>query len=130
MTKIMVVDDEKQILDIYSALLVKKGFEVIQASGGKEACDVLLSGVPLDLIILDMKMPQVTGLDVLNLRHKLRNSTPVIIVSGSMGQEEAYRGLEEFGFKVEDILYKPVDLYLLLDMINKKLLLRKPGQKL
>ena len=121
MARILVVDDEEQIVKIFAAFLVKTGFEVIQALGGEEAIGLLRSGGTMDLMILDMKMPRLTGLDVLKAKRDLNDQRPVIIVSGSMGEEKGYDELKEFGFSRKDILYKPVDLFLLLDEVRKKL---------
>jgi DNA-binding NtrC family response regulator len=116
-----VVDDEKQIVEIFAAFLAKMGFEVIQAFGGEEAIGLLKSGVTIDLMILDMKMPKVTGLDVLKVKNSLKDARPVIILTGSVGQEKIYHELKEFGFVREDIVYKPVDLFFLLGEVKKKL---------
>ena len=121
MAKILVVDDEEKIAGIFVAFLIKKGFEVIQVSGGEEAIALLKSGVEIDLMILDMKMPKVTGLDVLKARNGMKDTRPVIIVTGSMGQDKTYEDIAEFGFRREDVVYKPVDLFLLLEEIKKRL---------
>ena len=70
MAEILVIDDEYQILDILERFLVKMGFQVITALGGEEGIKAIDSQ-DVDLIILDMKMPKVTGIDVLNL-HELK----------------------------------------------------------
>ncbi len=121
MARILVVDDEQQIAAVFAAFLAKVGFEVVQVHGGEQAIGLLKSDEKIDLMILDMKMPVVTGLDVLKAKHALNNITPVIIATGSIGQEKVYKDLEEFGFVRDDIVYKPVDLFLLLDEVKKKL---------
>ena len=75
----------------------------------------------MDLMILDMKMPRITGLDVLKVKKDLQDIRPVIILTGSMGQEKIYKDLEGLGFRWEDVIYKPVDLLLLLNEVKKKL---------
>ncbi|MBF0123103.1 MAG: response regulator, partial [Candidatus Omnitrophica bacterium] len=117
----LLVDDEKKIVDLFAAFLMRKGFEVVLASGGEKAIEVLKSGMQIDLMLLDMKMPGVSGLDVLREKAVLKDVTPVIIVTGSFGQEQIYRDLEKLGFTREDIIYKPVDLFLLLEEVKKKL---------
>ena len=121
MAKILLVDDEKKIVEILALFLAKMGFEIISLFGGEEAVEFLKSGKKADLMLLDMKMPKVTGLDVLKEKKSLNDTTPVIILTGSTGQEEAYEQLKEFGFSREDIIYKPVDLFFLLTEIKKKL---------
>jgi DNA-binding NtrC family response regulator len=121
MPKILIVDDEANIVKIFADFLSRMGFDVIPAVGGAAAVELLKSGIAMDLMVLDMKMPKVTGLDVLKAKHGLKDARPVIIVTGSMGQEKVYAAVKEFGLCREDIVYKPVDLFVLLDEIKKKL---------
>jgi DNA-binding response OmpR family regulator len=121
MSRILIVDDEPKIVQIFTTFLSKMGFEVMPAHGGEEAVAFLRSGARADLMIVDMKMPKVTGLDVLRLRHELGLTMPVIIVTGSMSQEKGYKQLEALGFSPGDIIYKPVDLFLLLAEVKKHL---------
>jgi DNA-binding NtrC family response regulator len=121
MPRILVVDDEEQIVKIFTDFLSRMRFDVISAVGGAAAIELLKSGVVMDMMILDMKMPKVTGIDVLKAKHGLKDARPVIIVTGSMGQEKVYAAVKEFGLAREDIVYKPVDLLVLLDEIKKKL---------
>lgn len=121
MPKILLVDDEEQIRRILVEFLTKMGFEIIQASGGEEVVGLLRSGVEMDLMVIDMKMPKVAGLDVLREKNNLKDVRPVIILTGSIEAEKHYAGLKELGFGPDDIVYKPVDLFLLLDAVKKKL---------
>lgn len=121
MPKILVVDDEEQIRRILVEFLTKMGFEVIQASGGEEAVGLLRSGVGMDLMVIDIKMPKVAGLDVLREKNNLNDVRPVIILTGSLDAETHYPELKELGLGSGDIIYKPVDLFSLLDVVNKKL---------
>lgn len=121
MPKILVVDDEEKIRIILVEFLTKMGFEVIQTSAGQEAIGLLKSDEKIDLLIIDLKMPKVAGLEVLKENHNLSNVRPVIILTGSIDVEKHDAGLKELGFGPSDIIYKPVDLFLLLDMLKKKL---------
>lgn len=122
MPKILVVDDEEQIRRILAEFLAKIGFEVIQVSTGEEAIGLLRLGVEMDLMVVDMKMPEVGGLEVLKEKKNLHNVRPVIILTGSVDAEKDYAsGLKELGLGPGDIIYKPVDLFSLLDAVKKKL---------
>jgi DNA-binding response OmpR family regulator len=82
--KILVVDDEKDIVDFVSARLVREGYEVVTAFDGEEALAQIKAEDP-DVIILDLMMPKLNGLEVLK---QLREDSagkwrPVIIVSGN-----------------------------------------------
>ena len=121
MLKILVVEDEEQIRRILAEFLTKKGFEVVKAIGGEEAIRLLRSGLDMDLMITDMKMPKVTGMDVLKEKKNLKNTVPVIILTGSIGTERRLPELEEFGIGLDDVVVKPIDLFQLLDLVRKKL---------
>jgi len=122
MSKILVVDDEEQIRRILAEFLAKMGFEVIQASTGEEAIRLLRSGAEMDLMVVDIKMPTIGGLEVLKEKKNLHNVRPVIVLTGSVDAERHYAaGLKELGLDPGDIIYKPVDLFLLLDEVRKKL---------
>ncbi|MFH1398166.1 MAG: response regulator [Candidatus Omnitrophota bacterium] len=122
MPKILVVDDEEGIRRVLVEFLAKMGFEIIQASGGEEAIELLRPGLEMDLMVIDMKMPKVGGLEVLKEKKNLNDVRPVIILTGSIDAEEYYSsGLKELGLGPGDVIYKPVDLFSLLDTVKKKL---------
>ena len=121
MPKILVVDDEERIRTVFEKFLTKMGFEVIQTSAGEEAIRLLKSDEKIDLLIIDLKIPKVSGLEVLKEKHYLNDMRPVIILTGSIDAERHDAGLKELGFGPGDIIYKPADLFLLLDMLKKKL---------
>jgi DNA-binding NtrC family response regulator len=121
MYKILVVDDEEKIRDILEKFLTKSGFEVIKATGGQEAIEILRSDIKLDLVVLDMKMPKVSGADVLQEMKNLNKMISVILLTGSIDAEKYFTSLKELDFKEENICYKPLDLFVLLDLVKKKL---------
>ena len=80
MKRILVADDEEGIRILYKEELEDDGYEVRLAANGKEALELLAAFVP-DLVILDIKMPDINGLDILQeIRKKYRN-LPVILSS-------------------------------------------------
>ena len=121
MYKILVVDDEEKIRDILEKFLTKSGFEVITATGGQEAIEILKSDIKFDLAVLDMKMPKVSGADFLQEMKNLNKMISVILLTGSIDAEKYFASLKELDFKEENICYKPVDLFALLDLVKKKL---------
>ena len=122
MPKILVVDDEEKIRDILVKFMEKAGFEVMQAPGGREAIETLRQdNNSIDLMVVDMKMPKVTGADVLREKSRLGKSFPAILLTGSVDAEKYLMGLKDVGLTGEDICYKPVDLFVLLEMIKKRL---------
>ena len=120
MAKILVVDDEGKIRDMFKSFFTKKGFDVIQASGGDEAISLLKIDKQIDLMVLDLRMPQTNGLDVLRRKKELKDSRPVIVLTG-ITQVNFFVNLKEFGVESEDVLYKPFDLDNILSLVRKKL---------
>jgi CheY-like chemotaxis protein len=121
MYKILVVDDEARIAKVLEEFLVKSGFEVIKALGGEEAIKVLGSEAKVDLMLLDIKMPKITGVDVIKEMGKINRKIPLIILTGSIDAEKYLVDLKGLGYTGTGVIYKPVDLFVLLDLVKKKL---------
>jgi len=85
--KILIVDDDKFLLDMYTAKFVEKGFEVIQAFGSVEALSKLKSGISPDIILLDVVMPSMDGFELLSIikTENLAPSSKVVMLS-NLGQ--------------------------------------------
>lgn len=101
--KILVVDDEPDVLTFLSALLKDAGYEVLTAKDGTQALQVAKREQP-DLISLDLAMPNNTGTEFYRKLQKDKNisKTPVIIVSGLAGRHLAVR-------KPVAVFDKPID---------------------
>jgi DNA-binding response OmpR family regulator len=121
MDRLLVVDDELEIVKILEKYLTKVGFEVIATSDGNKAISLLSEDKALKMIILDMKMPKVKGIDILKNMAASNIKLPVIILTGSFDEEKYLSDLKELGYNHDDILLKPIDLNTLLTMVNKKL---------
>lgn len=119
--KILVVDDEPEIVKILEEFLAKMDFEVMAAIGGEKGLEHINSRAKIDLMVLDMKMPKVKGLDVLRGLKQANRNIPVIILTGSIDAPKHKEELEELGYSLGDIQQKPINLYQLLDMVKKKL---------
>ena len=81
MSTVMVVDDEQRIIAFLSRALTAEGHTVRTACSGQAALN-LLRDQPLDLMLLDLVMPQGNGLQVLGALRKREDTTPVIVLSG------------------------------------------------
>ncbi|MFH1062171.1 MAG: response regulator [Candidatus Omnitrophota bacterium] len=121
MYKILAVDDEIAISSILDKFLTKCGYQVIVANGGEQAIKIISEHKDIDLMVLDIKMPGVSGVDVLHVLRKLNNNIPVIILSGSIGIQENVEILNDLGYDEERVLYKPIDLNELLMRIKQTL---------
>lgn len=93
MAKIMLVEDDKSLREIYSIRLVAEGYEVVSAGDGEEALAIAMQQKP-DLIVSDVMMPKISGFDMLDI---LR-STPetkdikVIMMTALSSEEQRQRG--------------------------------------
>lgn len=102
MKQILVVDDEKPISDIVKFNLENEGYEVITAFDGQEALDMVEEHVP-DLILLDLMLPKVDGLEVAREVRKTYDM-PIIIVSAKDQEIDKVLGLE---LGADDYITKP-----------------------
>ena len=105
MSKILIVDDEKALRDMYGTILTSDGFEVVKAKNGMEGCNLAVKEKP-DLILLDYKLPDITGLQVLqNLKTDLEKEIPVLLITnyaGDFNNEEILEaGAKEILLKYE-----------------------------
>ncbi len=102
--KILVIDDEQTIQKVHSKILKTAGYDVVIASNGKEALDKL-EDVSVDLIMLDMKMPEMDGLDFLRkIREHDITHVPVLMVSGDDNPKNI---VESYKLGVYDFIRKP-----------------------
>jgi two-component system, OmpR family, alkaline phosphatase synthesis response regulator PhoP len=106
MHHILVADDEPHIGRIIKMKLEQGPFQVTLAFDGKEALEVLERGEPFDLVLLDLMMPYVSGLDVLaRIRSSDRWKDVPCLVLTAAGQETQYQKAMELG--ATDFLTKP-----------------------
>jgi len=85
---ILVIDDESAILDTLRILLKKEGFDVTTAQGGKAGVEYIRSG-QFDIILSDVRMPQVSGLDVVEAAREQDPMTPVILMTAQASLQSA-----------------------------------------
>jgi two-component system, OmpR family, alkaline phosphatase synthesis response regulator PhoP len=104
---ILVVDDEKDIVDLLSYNLTKEGFSVITARNGRDALD--RARQKPDLIILDVMMPEMNGLQVIQELKKEKNTAaiPVILLTAKGSETDEIVGLE---VGADDYIVKPVKI--------------------
>jgi DNA-binding NtrC family response regulator len=93
--RILVVDDEPEIVEVLRDLLMFAGFDVETAENGKRALDLLTTTRQFDLVITDMKMPEMDGLELLRLTHQLNKRVPVVILTGHATVDNGIHSIEE-----------------------------------
>lgn len=115
---ILVVDDSPEILKFVSQYaLAPQGYKVLMANDGVKGLEAALSSQP-DLILLDMSMPRMTGLQVLGELRKAENQTPVIFMTMHGSENIA---VEVFRLGVRDYLSKPFTIEELTTAVDKAL---------
>ena len=94
---ILIVDDESGILDTLRILLRKEQYEVTTAQGGKAGLDQIRSGSH-DIVLTDVRMPQVTGLDILQAAKEQDSMTPVILMTAQASLQTAVAAVNAGAF--------------------------------
>ncbi len=123
-TKILVVDDEEDILEFLSYNLEKEGAKVYTANNGLEAIEIAKKKKP-DLILLDVMMPEMDGVETcIQLRDKVETKNIVIAFLTARGED--YSQIAGFDAGADDYIAKPIKPRVLISRI-KALLRRKEG---
>jgi len=99
---ILVVDDEKRLVDLVEQYLAQEGYRVVTANNGKEALEVARQSQP-DLIVLDLMMPEMDGYEFMRVR-RAENNTPIIMLTARVEDEDKIIGLE---LGADDYVTKP-----------------------
>lgn len=103
MDRILVVDDEKSMRDFLEILLQKEGYQVVTAARGKRALEVLQDG-PVDLVITDIRMPSMDGIDVLEEVKAHCPQVPVLMITAYAEAETAVEAMKKGAY---DYIIKP-----------------------
>lgn len=100
--KILIVDDEKNILDVVKAYLEKEGFQIITAMDGETALSIL-SKETIHLVVLDLLLPKLSGEEVC-LKIRTTSSVPIIMLTAKADEDEKIEGIS---IGADDYLTKP-----------------------
>lgn len=95
--KILIIDDEKLLLDLYHDILVENGFEVIMTSNCKEGLELAKKEIP-DVILLDILMPEINGFDAAKILKSddLTKNIPIYLLT-NLPEESSYDKAKELG---------------------------------
>ena len=117
MAKVLVVDDNMQVLLSLTRLLEENGHEVVPAQDGPTTMAAVIFNTP-DIVVLDNTLPGVSGLDLcVAIKHMPEHaSLPIIVVTTARRQ---FDDLLANRLGVEEYIQKPVDPQMLLDMVTK-----------
>jgi len=118
MAKILLVDDEPSILSVLSTLLKAEGYTVTTALGGEKAKEILAANEEFDLMISDIRMNPVNGMDLLKIVHSTRPNMAVIMLTAYGSVETAIESLKLGAF---DYITKPFKVDELLVTVQRAL---------
>jgi DNA-binding NtrC family response regulator len=111
--RVLLVDDEEQFVETLALRLETRDFAVATAFNGDQALDHLKD---VDVVVLDVLMPGLSGIDTLREMKKIRPLTEVIMLTGHATVETAIEGMKLGAF---DYLMKPTEIEELVEKINK-----------
>ncbi len=117
---ILVIDDEQLVTESIRRLLKKQGYNVTIAESGVEAIEkVKIKESGFDLIIADIRMPEMDGIEIIKrLREIVRKPTPEILITGYASDESLKQAQE---LRVADYIYKPFDVREFIEIVKKNL---------
>ncbi|UQS83310.1 response regulator transcription factor [Bombilactobacillus thymidiniphilus] len=122
MQKILVVDDETTIAELLRYNLEQNGFQVTVVNDGQKALD-LLNQSHFDLVLLDLMLPKIDGLQITRQLRQQNNTIPIIMLTARANQMDKISGLE---MGADDYVTKPFDIQEL--MARVKAILRRHRQ--
>jgi two-component system response regulator PilR (NtrC family) len=123
--RILVVDDERSMRELLAIVLRREGYEVVLAENGRMAIETL-EREPIDLLISDIKMPDMSGVDVLRAAKRIDQDTLGIMITAFASTETA---VEAMRLGACDYLSKPVDVELLKMKVREKIENRQLNQE-
>lgn len=117
--RVLVGDDESEICDLLSTFLSSEGYQVLEASTGKEALDILAQqdGAP-DVALLDINMPELSGIDILQKMQEQGIDVPVIMITGLAAGSLTIKAIQ---LGAADYIQKPFELDYVIAAIEKAL---------
>jgi two-component system response regulator AtoC len=112
--RVLVVDDEKGMRDSMHMLL-KDNYEVHMAKSGKEAIQII-KGHPIDLVLLDIRLPEIDGIEILKIIKGLDDSIEVIMITAVITVGKAVEAIRHGAY---DYITKPFDIQALTEQVQK-----------
>ncbi len=104
--RVLIVDDEEELVSALEERLNLRGFEAAGVTKGADAL-VYLDNTPCDVVLLDVKMPEIGGLEIIKRIKEKKPGLEVILLTGHGSAQDVEKGMELGAF---DYLMKPVDI--------------------
>ena len=104
--RILITDDDNRCREALREIMRPQGFETLEASCGEEAIDIVRGGVEVHLVMLDMQMPTLTGLETLQLVRQINALLPAILVTADANESLMRQAIRS---QVYSVIPKPVN---------------------
>jgi CheY-like chemotaxis protein len=101
--KLMIVDDDPEVRIIVAEFLEDFGYQVLQAEGGNQALDLLGQTTDLRMIITDIRMPEMSGIELANLATERQEDLKIILISGYFVSQPVERRFLRKPFRMRDL---------------------------
>lgn len=111
MAKVLVIEDDRDLISLFGVILKMAGFEVSVAQDGQDAWDLLQESLP-DAITLDLHLPHVSGSDIYDMLNERGEAHRVLVVSADVREVESYI------LKGANALSKPVTMDVLIQRVT------------
>ncbi len=113
--KVLLIDDEAELIYTLAERLVIRGLDAVPATSGEKALQIM-DQKEFDVVVLDVKMPGISGIDLMKEIKKKHPQSKIILMTGRGSPEESVKGFRE---GASDYLLKPVDINTLIDKMQK-----------
>ena len=113
---VLVVDDRLADRETFKDVLESRGYKVATAQSGREAIELVKKGDKIDIIFLDVKMPEFDGVATFEELHKLKPEIPVIMVTAYTAEEIIKEALNKGAYAC---LFKPIDMEKLVKVLDE-----------
>ena len=118
-TKVLIVDDEKYIRETRRIILSDAGYEVVTASGGAEALNLVRNDI-IDIVLTDYRMPEMNGVMVMEEVHKLDPTIVTVIMSAYAEIRPAVEALKHGAFDYIEKVFSNEELLFVISRANEK----------
>jgi CheY-like chemotaxis protein len=129
--RLLVIDDEEMMLSLFEAVMAEYGYAIATASSGREGIEMVRHG-RFDVVISDIKMPDMTGIDVLEAVRRISSDTGVVLITGYASLETA---VDAIRLGADAYLFKPFedferDVLKPIERIAQRYALRRENERL
>lgn len=91
--RVLIVDDDREIVELLNIYLKNEGYDVVKAYNGQQALNYIKNDEDIELVILDVMMPKINGIEVVEKLREANHSIPVIILSAKSSDNDKIQGL-------------------------------------